>query len=116
MPLKKTGTGGGILVPIFINAIPVPLAQDAYPIAIAVSFTLHSYFPILKDILALSPFFQVFMHHSKAIELSDLFGHFSYAQWFLFGTLLLTCPFRRLKHQLRQLGIFISTGRRHFSV
>lgn len=52
-------TGGGILVPIFINSIPVPLAQDAYPVAIFVSFMLHSYFPILREVLALSPVFKV---------------------------------------------------------
>jgi multisubunit Na+/H+ antiporter MnhE subunit len=51
-------TGGGILVPIFINAIPVPLAQDAYPIAIMVSFLLHNYLPIVREILELSPIFK----------------------------------------------------------
>jgi uncharacterized membrane protein YeiH len=52
-------TGGGILVPIFINSIPVPLTQDAYPIAILVSYALHHYFPMLREILALSPVFKV---------------------------------------------------------
>ena len=52
-------TGGGIMVPIFINSIPVPLAQDAYPIAIFISFMLHSYFPIIRDVLELSPVFKV---------------------------------------------------------
>lgn len=52
-------TGGGILVPIFINAIPVPLAQDAYPVAILISFLLHSYFPILREVVDLSPVFRV---------------------------------------------------------
>jgi hypothetical protein len=52
-------TGGGIMVPIFINSIPVPLAQDAYPIAILTSYLLHSYFPILRDVLELSPVFKV---------------------------------------------------------
>ena len=47
--------GGGILVPLFINAIPVPLSTDAYPIAIFVSFLLHQYFPILRDVVTLSP-------------------------------------------------------------
>lgn len=48
-------TGGGILVPLFINAIPVPLANDAYPIAILVSFTIHHYFPIVWEVIKLSP-------------------------------------------------------------
>mmetsp|Transcript_11563 Transcript_11563/g.17503 ORF Transcript_11563/g.17503 Transcript_11563/m.17503 type:complete len:282 (+) Transcript_11563:167-1012(+) len=48
--LVMTCTGGGILVPIFINGIPVPLANDAYPIAIISSFLLHYYFPILRSV------------------------------------------------------------------
>ena len=48
-------TGGGILVPVFLNGVPVPLAQDAYPMAIIVSFLLHQYFPILREVLTLSP-------------------------------------------------------------
>ena len=52
-------TGGGILVPIFFNGIPVPLAQDAYVIAIVSAYCLHHYFPILRDILNLSPYFKV---------------------------------------------------------
>lgn len=51
-------TGGGILVPIMINGIPVPLAQDAYPIAILTSFMIHSYFPVIRDVLKLSPIFK----------------------------------------------------------
>ncbi|GAX13216.1 hypothetical protein FisN_17Hh148 [Fistulifera solaris] len=47
--------GGGILVPLFINSIPVPLSTDAYPIAIFASFLLHQYFPILRDVVLLSP-------------------------------------------------------------
>jgi len=50
-------TGGGIMVPIFINGIPVPLAQDAYPIAIFTSFMIHSYFPVLREVIQLSPVF-----------------------------------------------------------
>lgn len=49
-----TCTGGGILTPIFINSIPVPLANDAYPIAIMISYAIHSYFPILRDVMQLS--------------------------------------------------------------
>ena len=52
-------TGGGVIVPIFINGIPVPLAQDSYPIAIFASFLIHSYFPILRDVLKLSKLFKV---------------------------------------------------------
>ena len=52
-------TGGGIIVPILINGIPVPLANDAYPIAIAVSFALHYYFPILREVLDLSALVKV---------------------------------------------------------
>ena len=51
-------TGGGIIVPILINGIPVPLAQDSYPIAIITSFLIHSYFPIIREVLALSPLFK----------------------------------------------------------
>jgi len=43
-------------VPLFINAIPVPMAQDAYPIAIMTSFLLHQYFPILRDVVKISPY------------------------------------------------------------
>lgn len=57
-------TGGGILVPIMINGVPVPLAQDAYPIAILVSFALHSYFPIIREVLKLSPLFKVSSQHN----------------------------------------------------
>lgn len=48
-------TGGGILVPIFINSIPVPLCTDAYPIAILASFLLHNFFPILRGVVKESP-------------------------------------------------------------
>lgn len=48
-------TGGGILVPLFLNGVPVPLANDAYPVAILTSFAIHYYFPIVWDVIALSP-------------------------------------------------------------
>ena len=51
-------TGGGILIPIFINAIPVPLASDLYPLAIISSFLIHSYFPIVREVLGLSKLFK----------------------------------------------------------
>jgi len=44
-------TGGGILVPILINSIPVPLAQDAYMIAIIISFILHRWVPMSRDVV-----------------------------------------------------------------
>jgi hypothetical protein len=51
-------TGGGIIVPILINAIPVTLSVDAYPIAIFTSFMIHTYFPILRKVMELSPIFK----------------------------------------------------------
>lgn len=48
-------TGGGILVPIFINQIPVTLANDAYPVAILVSFVIHYYFPVVREVVNISP-------------------------------------------------------------
>ncbi len=54
-------TGGGILVPIFLNGIPVPLANDAYPIAILTSFAIHYYFPIIGEVIDLSPWVKVGM-------------------------------------------------------
>ncbi len=61
-------TGGGILVPIFINSIPVPLSTDAYPVAIFVSFLLHNTFPVLREVLHLSPLFHgmiVFLYETQ---------------------------------------------------
>jgi len=52
-------TGGGILVPLFINSIPVPLANDAYPIAVLISFAIHYYFPIVWEVIALTPMVKV---------------------------------------------------------
>ena len=54
-------TGGGILVPIFINSIPVALAQDSYAIAIFVSFCMHNWFPKIRDVLTHSVIFKTFM-------------------------------------------------------
>jgi hypothetical protein len=47
-----------ILVPIFLGAIPVPLSQDSYPIAIMLSFLVHEYFPVLRGAMKLSPIFK----------------------------------------------------------
>jgi len=51
-------TGGGILVPIFINKIPVPLANDGFIIAILLSFMIHQYCPVLREVYDLSPIFK----------------------------------------------------------
>ena len=59
MNMMLACTGGGILVPIFLNTIPVTIAIDAYPIAILVSFVIHTYFPILREVVELSPYFKV---------------------------------------------------------
>eukprot|EP00591_Stephanopyxis_turris_P005258 CAMPEP_0195521538 /NCGR_PEP_ID=MMETSP0794_2-20130614/18913_1 /TAXON_ID=515487 /ORGANISM="Stephanopyxis turris, Strain CCMP 815" /LENGTH=260 /DNA_ID=CAMNT_0040651113 /DNA_START=1 /DNA_END=783 /DNA_ORIENTATION=+ len=52
-------TGGGIFVPVFLNLIPVPLATDAYIIAISCSFFLHYFFPVLRDVMKISPLFKI---------------------------------------------------------
>jgi hypothetical protein len=52
-------TGGGLLVPIFINAIPVSLGNDAYPICIFASTLLHMYCPILRDAVSMIPMLKV---------------------------------------------------------
>jgi len=54
-------TGGGILVPIFLNTIPVPLAIDAYPIAILFSFGVHTYFPVVREVAELSTIFKALL-------------------------------------------------------
>lgn len=54
-------TGGGILVPIFLNGIPVPLANDAYPLAIMASFALHHYFPMLREVANMSNILKVLL-------------------------------------------------------
>jgi hypothetical protein len=54
-------TAGGILVPIFINSIPFPLSHDAYPVAITVSFLLHQYCPMVREIVKLSEIFEISM-------------------------------------------------------
>jgi len=51
-------TGGGILVPIFLNKIPVTLSIDAYPIAIVASYLIHTYIPSLREVLELSVIFK----------------------------------------------------------
>ena len=39
----------------------MPLAQDAYPIAIMASFLIHNYLPVVREVLQLSPVFKVAM-------------------------------------------------------
>uniref|UniRef100_A0A7S2MRV2 Uncharacterized protein n=1 Tax=Helicotheca tamesis TaxID=374047 RepID=A0A7S2MRV2_9STRA len=51
-------TGGGILVPIILNGIPVPLANDAYPIAMLISFGIHHFFPVIREVFKISPIFK----------------------------------------------------------
>ena len=67
-------TGGGILVPIFLNTIPVTIAIDAYPIAILVSFVIHTYFPILREVVELSPYFKVSKKKRKKCMLETCTG------------------------------------------
>lgn len=56
--LAMACTGGGILVPIFLNTVPVTLSIDAYPIAIMISYLLHTYIPSLREVLELSAIFK----------------------------------------------------------
>ena len=46
-------------MPLFINAIPVSLGNDAYPICIFASMILHNYFPVLREIVGLAPMLKV---------------------------------------------------------
>ena len=46
-------------MPIFINNIPVPLAQDAYIVAIIAAFALHHYFPVLREVVQQSSIVKV---------------------------------------------------------
>ena len=52
-------TGGGIIVPLLINAIPVTLGKDAYPICIFISFLLHEYLPFLREVVQESSIFKI---------------------------------------------------------
>lgn len=56
--LAMACTGGGIIVPILLNTVPVTLSIDAYPISIIISYLLHTHFPILREVLDLSPIFK----------------------------------------------------------
>lgn len=59
--LIMTCTGGGILVPIFINGIPVPLANDYFIIAMMIAFAIHHYFPVLREVYKISPIVKVWI-------------------------------------------------------
>jgi len=49
------------LVPLLINAIPVTLGKDAYPICIFISFLIHQYLPIIRDVCSESKIFKTAM-------------------------------------------------------
>ena len=74
-------------MPILVNAIPVSLGNDAYPIAIGASFLLHHYFPILREIVKLSP----------ALKVGADFGLISlYKYMELFLVTVTLIPFRNM--------------------
>lgn len=52
-------TGGGILVPLFLNLIPFPLIYDSYAIAVLAAFSIHNFFPIMREVFHLSPILKV---------------------------------------------------------
>lgn len=52
-------TGGGILVPLFLNMIPYPLLYDSYAIAVLAAFCVHNYFPTLREVFHMSPILKV---------------------------------------------------------
>lgn len=54
-----TSTGGGIMVPIFLNGLPVSISNDYYIFAILFSFFVHSLFPIVREVYKVSKIFQV---------------------------------------------------------
>jgi uncharacterized membrane protein YeiH len=46
--------GGGVIVPIFLNGIPVVLANDAIFISISIAYLIHTSFPIVREIVTQS--------------------------------------------------------------
>ena len=46
------------MVPIFTNGIPVTL-QDTYPIVIIMAFLVNEYYPLIREIIGLSPVIKV---------------------------------------------------------
>ena len=67
-------TGGGILVPIFINGLPVPLAVDAVAIAITTSIFIHTYFPQIRTFLQSNAIFMVRSHNFRSNLTTDVFA------------------------------------------
>lgn len=59
-------------MPIFINAIPVSLGNDAYPIAIFASYLLHTYLPVLRDMVAKSPALKVRLDRNESERVASL--------------------------------------------
>jgi len=57
--LVFTCTGGGIIVPVILNSLPVPISNDFYVIAILISFTINLYFPIIREVYKVSTIFRV---------------------------------------------------------
>lgn len=51
--------GGGVIVPIFLNLHPVPIANDSLPLGVIISFAIHHYFPIVREVMKLSPIVMV---------------------------------------------------------
>jgi hypothetical protein len=47
-------TGGGILVPLFLNLIPFPLRYDSYAMAVLAAFVVHNYYPVLREVFHMS--------------------------------------------------------------
>jgi hypothetical protein len=76
-------TGGGTLVPIFINLVPVSLSTDAYPIAIAISYLLHTYTPILREVLNQSELLKVSFVTRRATEGRALKGAWWSGLWMM---------------------------------
>ena len=52
-------TGGGILVPLFINGIPVPLVNDCYLLTMAANYLMQKNVPMLREVFGESWMLQV---------------------------------------------------------
>jgi hypothetical protein len=52
-------TGGGILVPLFLNLIPYPLQYDSYAIAVLLAFAVHNYYPVMREVYHMSTILKV---------------------------------------------------------
>ena len=67
------------IVQIFLNKLPVTIAMDSYPIAITASFFLHSMFPILREVVKLSPIFKTALVVLYEIFRAFVVSKFTYA-------------------------------------